>query len=761
MIQNYVIHITKKIKPPKILGGFFIYLFFIFFSIFASNSIFANSNKNISIWITTNSKIECKKLLENNAASIKYYSNWLSSFFVKINYDKLEEIKKSKYILSVQYATSLYIPDLEYKDVDLSKQLMDNNNYWFEYFNDNYYKQYLQSKQINILNYLNLNNLPKVKIGIIDGGFDTHSSFFDNINIVKHRNFTDEKEDNGEFDNHGTSVLGLIGGNEKGTVKTSGENCDFYLAKTEVSSSEKLVEEYNLVHALEWMVDTLNVKFINISLGYSTFDNHNDDHTVGEFNGDSTIAAKAVNEAYKRGASIFVAAGNEAEKSWKYITTPADAYGALTVGAVDENEERAYFSSFGIDSFAIKPDIMDFGQDVSIFNNVSNDINSISSGTSLASPIALGTAILLKRLNPNITNNKIYDRLKKSGNNSTTPNHEYGYGVLNSLKVISDSTTLCGFVYKTNGYPINNCKVIINSDSVYTKSDGFWFYKNSSKVQTLNSVSYIKNGYKNIIVDLIAGTIDSVVLKQNNGNIKISFNSPVRKIAQYKIFGKNFSYLDKSDYNSEYNLDTNNIKTITQKIIFGNDTNTTILTSPFSDTTINIELSTNYARLSFASGNILSYKFIKDLYITVTSQLGNFNYTTDNYGSILISSNEVGENFSIHTDKMYSGFNRSYNLTNNIDDTLYSSINPTIYPNPLIKTKNGSTIYINYDNLSTENSIPSDFVKVFTSLGKQISNLPIDYNVDKNRFEIKTDKLAYGIYFFKVKDKTFKLLIIK
>jgi len=62
---------------------------------------------------------------------------------------------------------------------------------------------------------------------------------------------------------------------------------------------------FTLYYALEWLVDSMKVDFINISLDYSTFDSNEKIYNLKEFNGDSTVSAKAVNEAYKRGTTVF------------------------------------------------------------------------------------------------------------------------------------------------------------------------------------------------------------------------------------------------------------------------------------------------------------------------------------------------------------------------------------------------------------------------------------------------------------------------
>ena len=49
-------------------------------------------------------------------------------------------------------------------------------------------------------------------------------------------------------------------------------------------------------------------------------------------NGNTTIIARACDLAAKKGIISVVAAGNEGNSSWHFISSPADADSAVTVG---------------------------------------------------------------------------------------------------------------------------------------------------------------------------------------------------------------------------------------------------------------------------------------------------------------------------------------------------------------------------------------------------------------------------------------------
>lgn len=91
----------------------------------------------------------------------------------------------------------------------------------------------------------------------------------------------------------------------------------------------------------------------------------------------------AVNEAVKSGLHFAVAAGNDNKDACNY--SPAAAENAITVGASDLYDKRAYFSNHGkcVDVFAPGLNIL------STWNAGNRSTNTIS-GTSMASPHICG-----------------------------------------------------------------------------------------------------------------------------------------------------------------------------------------------------------------------------------------------------------------------------------------------------------------------------------------------------------------------------------
>lgn len=105
--------------------------------------------------------------------------------------------------------------------------------------------------------------------------------------------------------------------------------------------------------------------------------------------GKSDAFNTAIANAYKKGVLTIVAAGNSGDDAANY--SPASAPSAITVGAIDSNNNRASWSNYGtvVDIFAPGVNI----QSAWIGGNASTNI---LSGTSMATPHVAGLALYLK-----------------------------------------------------------------------------------------------------------------------------------------------------------------------------------------------------------------------------------------------------------------------------------------------------------------------------------------------------------------------------
>jgi serine protease AprX len=240
---------------------------------------------------------------------------------------------------------------------------------------------------------------------------------------------------------HGTQTFSNIGAFLDGAQNFVGTAPDasFYLFRTEFAPTENPVEEAWWVEALE-RADSLGVDVVNTSLGYQDYDNPNYDHSYQDLDGETTIAARGGNFAFQKGMLLVTSAGNDGN-GFGFVTTPADAPGVLTVGAVDADGDYVDFSSFGptVDG-RIKPDVMAQGRDAAVVGPDGNV--GFSNGTSFSSPIMAGAVASLWQSRPEVKNNRLMDVVRRSGHLFDNPTDEMGYGISNFQEAYNDLQTL-------------------------------------------------------------------------------------------------------------------------------------------------------------------------------------------------------------------------------------------------------------------------------------------------------------------------------
>ncbi len=283
-----------------------------------------------------------------------------------------------------------------------------------------------------------------VLIGILDNGFmwKKHESLagrkvLSEYNFVFHDTSTaPQPGDAAESGYHGTFVFSLIGGYKNGFIIGPAYNASYILAKTEDDRSESHVEEDNYAAALQWM-ESKGVDITTSSLGYSTFDDTTYSYTYKDLNGSTTIVTKALNLAFERGVATFNAAGNEGDKQWHYVDAPADAFKVIAVGAVDQFNFVAAFSSRGPTyDGRIKPEVTAMG-----VNNYGASAGgyshySIGSGTSFATPIAAGIGAMLLSAYPYLTNEQVRQIILETAGSYDNPDNNHGYGLISAERAV-------------------------------------------------------------------------------------------------------------------------------------------------------------------------------------------------------------------------------------------------------------------------------------------------------------------------------------
>ena len=206
-----------------------------------------------------------------------------------------------------------------------------------------------------------------VVIAVLDGGFvgtDVHPAF-DNMRaegrLLGVKDFVYGSTSVYSQSSHGTSCLSTMAAYDPNNMVGTAPKASYYLFHTEDGNGENIVEEYNWVSGAE-LADSLGVDLCTTSLGYIDFDMPQWDHPIEHYDGHTAPMTIGAEIAVSRGMICTNSAGNEYD-GYCTLGIPADAEHVITVGAVNDQGERADFSSVGPTyDGRIKPDVMAMGE---------------------------------------------------------------------------------------------------------------------------------------------------------------------------------------------------------------------------------------------------------------------------------------------------------------------------------------------------------------------------------------------------------------
>lgn len=277
-----------------------------------------------------------------------------------------------------------------------------------------------------------------VTIAIIDSKFAIQHNAMVGMKILDSWDFVDSTPTpwdslrNGSFSEiHGTSVAGLIGSNWAGLPGIA-PAASFLLYRAEDAEDESPVEEDHLADAIVRAMDH-QAQILSISLGYRFYSDYDKVgfHPWSSFDGKTLIASRAATAAARRGALVVVASGNDGRLGGRSIGSPADADSVLAVGAINEAHDPCAFSSWGptVDGRR-KPEVVAFGCDVPVAGSADEKaIELDGSGTSFATPLVSGLAVLAKQLWPGFSGMELLTKIQASADLARMPDSVRGYGL--------------------------------------------------------------------------------------------------------------------------------------------------------------------------------------------------------------------------------------------------------------------------------------------------------------------------------------------
>ena len=293
-----------------------------------------------------------------------------------------------------------------------------------------------------------------VRIALLDNGFHypEHEGFAQ-LRVVAERDFINGDEvvsdqvgqpitgdETHSMQNiHGAQVLSLLAGYQPGRFIGVAPRAEYILAKTEENARELPIEEDYWIAGLEW-ADSLGADVVSSSVGYNIWDDGSG-YTYEQLDGATALTTLAAETAVRKGIVVVVAAGNEGDVPWRYVTVPADAPGVISVGSVNIPKPGldpvlASSSSRGPTADGrIKPDVVAPGQGVVVANIRGGDYVR-NNGTSFATPLVSGVCVLLLQIHPLWTPAQVQEAVRNTAMDLGEAGQDtaYGWGQIDALR---------------------------------------------------------------------------------------------------------------------------------------------------------------------------------------------------------------------------------------------------------------------------------------------------------------------------------------
>lgn len=259
-----------------------------------------------------------------------------------------------------------------------------------------------------------------ISIAVIDTGVDvTHPDLLGRV--AQTQDFSGE----GFQDNHGhgTHVAGIIAGSGiSSSGLYTGVAPQATLLAAKVLKGDGSGQTSDVMAGVDWAVD-VGAHVINLSLG-------SDEPCDG-----TDALSQMCDAAVARGVVVCVAAGN-AGPAARTVGSPGGARSVITVGASDDNDRVASFSSRGPTADGrLKPDICFPGVNITStrasgtsMGQVVNTHYTTASGTSMATPHCAGAAALLLEADRGLSPQAIKDLLIGSAKDLQTDAYAQGNG---------------------------------------------------------------------------------------------------------------------------------------------------------------------------------------------------------------------------------------------------------------------------------------------------------------------------------------------
>jgi hypothetical protein len=383
------------------------------------------------------------KIIKEKGFRVIHSSKWLNAITIQSTKKNLIDslshlpfVSKIKYLGFLKFNDDENTPD-EPISINEALSVLESkfDNKKSDYKDTNFYgKSYSQMNMLNIPKLHQMGFMGEgITIAIFDAGFKSANKIgvfkfaFDSSLVKGTKDFIERNNNVFDDDDHGIGVWSCMAAYKPYQLVGTSPKSNFWLLRTEYSSTESPIEETHWLAAAEF-ADSVGVDIINSSLGYSKFDDATLSYQYKDLDGKTTLISRAASMAAKKGILVLNSAGNDGGNDLNYLSAPADAFNVLSVGGVDEKRIYSSFSSVGPTADKrIKPDVAALGENVFI-PSASNTFYQ-SNGTSYACPIVTGLVSCLLQSNPTKTNTEIFNAIRLSSSQYYAPDKFLGYGI--------------------------------------------------------------------------------------------------------------------------------------------------------------------------------------------------------------------------------------------------------------------------------------------------------------------------------------------
>ena len=378
----------------------------------------SNEKVGVIIYSRADCRGNCKEKLEKLGVQVKYNLPLIDGYAFDVPYNQLMDLASLR--------------DVKYIASDISvKTLM-----------------HIASRTVGTDKISNLGLTGKgIGIAFIDTGIYPHPDFLSPKNrIVAFKDFVKGKELPYDDNGHGTFVAGVAAGNgysSRGKYRGIAPEANIIALKS--MDREGGGSASDILAAMQWIADhqkEYNIRVLSLSLGTEVKRISSNDPLV-----------RGVEALWEKGITVVVAAGNSGPKSGT-ITSPGISSKVITVGALDDkrtpsidDDTIAKFSSRGPVGRMHKPDVVAPGVDiVSVKSDVEYEAGArirpmatsytTMSGTSMATPIVGGAAVLMLEKHPDWKPDQIKEALLKNATSIVKDPDAEGRGLINLEKCL-------------------------------------------------------------------------------------------------------------------------------------------------------------------------------------------------------------------------------------------------------------------------------------------------------------------------------------